>query len=415
MYLTYDLRKTPGYGWIGLYIQIESSSGKYYVERGHIEDGEFVADATYEQARNTYFRQELDSTYGDVQLWRITGVGHILRKGFCPSTASSSTALYNQLQPCVECVGRLNYLNNLIGTTRSRTSISQSTMWMEHEAIKISGDKDITSLAGVWNGCYSLQSLEIGDWPVHNWSVTTLSSTWNDCFSLPKLEINNWDVSDWSITTLFHAFYNCASLVSLDLSNWDVSDWPLTTINGCWGRCFSLQELLIDTWDVSDWPINDIQYIFNYCTSLKDIPIAKWDVSNWEITTMRASFSYMQSLEVLDLSSWDISNWQLTTIENCFLGTDFLTISKLPDGAFGNITPLSIPLSVSLQDYNGQVIYEDHSYDTCYMLTPSSIINIFNKLPTISASKTITLGAVNQLKVTSADIAIATQKGWTVA
>lgn len=414
MYLTYDLRKTPGYGWIGLYIQIESSSGKYYVERGHLENGVFVADETYEQARNSYFRQALDETYGDVQLWRVTGVGHILRKGFCPSTASSSTAIFNQLQPCVECVGRLDYLNNLVGTVRSRSSIAQSTLWMEHEAIKISGEKNITVLSNVWRGCYSLQSLEIGDWPVDKWAITTIEGTFCDCISLQHLDIENWDVSNWAVTTMANTFQNCHSLLSLDLSKWDVSNWRPTTITYCWGYCYSLKNLNIANWDVSDWPLTTFSYVW-YCNyNLKNLDISDWDVSDWELTTIHGAFGYMFSLQTLDLSSWDISNWNLDHAGALFVDVKSLSTLLLPDGAFQNVSTDVCP-STQLTNYNGVITTNSHSYENCYLLTPQSIKNILNKLPTITSSATLTLGQHNRLKVLSTDIAVATQKGWTVA
>ena len=61
VYLTYDLRKTPGVGWIGIY----SYGATYYVERGHVENGTFVADESTQMSSYGYFRQALDSTNGD--------------------------------------------------------------------------------------------------------------------------------------------------------------------------------------------------------------------------------------------------------------------------------------------------------------------------------------------------------------
>ena len=44
LYLTYDLRKTPGYGWIGLYVEMRANTEHFFVQRGHLENGAFVAE-----------------------------------------------------------------------------------------------------------------------------------------------------------------------------------------------------------------------------------------------------------------------------------------------------------------------------------------------------------------------------------
>ena len=86
VYLTYDLRKTPGYAWIGLYVQNATNGTPFWVERGHIEDGAFVVDDSYEQISSSssnagstrFFRRTLDDADGDVQLWRVRSDSHIL-------------------------------------------------------------------------------------------------------------------------------------------------------------------------------------------------------------------------------------------------------------------------------------------------------------------------------------------------
>ena len=349
MYLTYDLRKTPGYGWIGIYCQCDSSSGEFYVERGHLESGEFVIDETHTQAKNTYFRQALDSTYGDVQLWRVRGKGRITRKGFCPSTSSSSTALINQLQPCVECVGRLNYLNNLVGTNSSTSSIAQSTYWMEHEKIVCSGLKSVAQISRTWADCYSLQLLEIENLPVDKWSVTLFERVWQNCYSLEKLDLSKWDISNWSITSLAYDWDGCHSLKTLDISTWDTEDLVITTLRNTWQDCFSLQKLDLSGWDTKNWEVANLTNTWynNYalvtlnikdwdtsnwavntgmgntwhsCYSLQELDLSKWDTSSWTIKSLEYTWMNCYSLKKLDVSTWDTENWGITSMESCWNG-----------------------------------------------------------------------------------------------
>lgn len=48
-------------------------------------------------------------------------------------------------------------------------------------------------------------------------------------------------------------------------------------------------------------------------------------------------------------------------------------------------------------------------------LTVDSLVNILNALPTANGSRTVTIGSTNKNKLSAAQLAIATDKGWTVA
>jgi len=71
--------------------------------------------------------------------------------------------------------------------------------------------------------------------------------------------------------------------------------------------------------------------------------------------------------------------------------------------------------STRLVYYSGYDIQYDCTFVNCPYLTSDSLRTIINRLPIVSSEKTITLGPQNLLKLTESDIAIATNKGWTVA
>ena len=68
-----------------------------------------------------------------------------------------------------------------------------------------------------------------------------------------------------------------------------------------------------------------------------------------------------------------------------------------------------------IQHFTGVKIYVNHTYVAALMLTSASLRAILQRLPTVTAARTITLGQTNKLKLTAEEIAVATQKGWTVA
>ena len=324
VYLTYDLSKTEGYGWIGLYATTADRTS-WTVERGHLEAGQFVAERTEQVANNEYFREPLDDTYGTIQLWRVSASGHITELKFVPLTANKASNMNNNLQPCVERVGRLPYVVNFssaFGT--AQTNRCWGTLWMQHD--KLLDASSVTILSFAWSNCYSLQSLDLSGWDTG--SVTTLSSAWNACYSLQSLNLSGWDVS--SVTTMAYAWQNCCNLQSLNLSGWDVSS--VTTLQNAWQYCYSLQSL--------------------------------------------------------NLSGWDVSRLS---------------------------TNVAYPNGGMLIDYWPSVISINQNYSSAAALSIASLLRIIDSLPVVTGARTLTLGQNNKLKLTAEQIAVATQKGWTVA
>ena len=351
VYLTYDLSKTEGYGWIGLFARM-SGQASWTVERGHLEAGQFVAERTEQVANNGFFLEPLDDTYGTIQLWRVSTSGHITELKFVPLTATGASNMNNNLQPCVERVGRLPYVVNF----SSSFGVAQSnrccgTMWMQHD--KLLDVSSVTTLQGAWNNCYSLQSLDLSGWDTG--SVTTLQNAWLNCSSLQSLDLSGWDVS--SVINMTSAWLNCNNLQSLDLSRWDVSS--VINLSAAWQNCYSLQSLDLSRWDVSS--VINLSAAWQNCYSLQSLDLSGWDVSS--VTNLSAA-------------------WQ-----NCH----------------------------NLVDYLPPVIAINHSYSDAVELSIASLLRIIDSLPVVTGARTLTLGQNNKLKLTAEQIAVATQKGWTVA
>ena len=110
----------------------------------------------------------------------------------------------------------------------------------------------------------------------------------------------------------------------------------------------------------------------------------KFDTSN--VTDMSQMFYYCSSLTSVPL--FDTSN--VTNMSGMFMLCDSLT-------TLGGFTGLKVSLDLS----------------SCPLLTKESILNVFNKAANVTSSpKTLTLGITNLSKLTNAEKAIATNKGW---
>jgi hypothetical protein len=306
LYLTYDLRKTEGYGWIGLYGKTADATA-WTVERGHISGGAFVADETHSVNSNAKFRQTLDDTDGDVQLWRVTSAGHLTEFGFVTNSATTSEAFQNMLQPCVQRAGYLPWRSVApINIGYYDSQICNSTTWLERDAAAFGTKVAVTSLRAHWSNCYNLQSVDVSRWDTSLWAVTNIQDMCLDCTSLREIDFSGLDVSGWNLASASSTFSTCG---------------VLHTIKG-FGR--------IET---------------------------------------AASINHVNFLQ---------GNYDLQTFD----GFRFRTSTNIA---------------------------------ICMDLTPDSLVAILTALPEVSTSQTLTLWQANKLKLSAAQIAIATGKGWTVA
>ena len=540
LYLTYDLRLTPGYGWIGLYVRTRTAGAKYTMERGHLENGVFVADYSVEMTSENsdaatsgrFFRQDLDETNGTVQLWRMYTTDRIAVVAFCSKTADASNNPHIRLQPCVERVGQLGWVWEIAssGVSASNattpTARAWATYWLRRCKVNFTGKAVVNRLGNAyangfslqevdvsgWNTtswevitlqstfyqCYNLQNLDLSYWDTSNWAVTTMRSMFTHCYMLKNIKMNwdtsnwavnnlsgmfsdcynikvinsNWNTSNWAVTTLASMFQNCCAakainlnwntnnwavtamsrtfagcrnLLSADFSSWNTANWAVTTLQECFSNNICLSELDL-SWNTSNWVVTNMQAMFNNCNSLRNIDMSSWDTSDWAVTTLENIFQNMYSIYDIDLTMWDTSNWplanmsgmfrydnhlhtvdmstwnttkfNLTNVRYMFESAMLCTEIKMPTMTYkGNATNIQdgYPTSPMLFYYNGYSISLAQDFSTAIMLTPDSLVNIFTNLPTVSSATTITIGAINKLKLTAEQLAIATNKGWTVA
>ena len=538
LYLTYDLRLTPGYGWIGLFVQTRTAGAKYYVERGHLASGEFVTDYSAEMTSENssdatsgrYFRQALDENNGNVQLWRIRTDDRIGAIRFCSNSAVAEENVHIRLQPCVERVGRLGYVWEVVsnGVGASNATVNNngtwSTYWLRRDKVTFPSTSVVNRLSNAYANSYSLQEVDMSGWDTTNWAVTTLATMFYQCYKITNIDMSNldttnwavttlqgvfqgcqklktlklgWDTSNWAVTTTQGMFSDCQSLTDVDLDwnteswavttiqqmfyncyglknlklNWDTSNWAVTNIaqmfSGCWGlisvdfsswdtsgwrvttmsqmfyqnRCLKELDLC---WDTDDWVVTDMSGTFNGCTALAALDTSSWDTSGWAVTTLDSCFQQLKTLKVLDLTDWDTSNWPLTNMSGMFRYSTLFEIdmstwsttkfdisnmrycfdscSSLSKVLFPNIvyngTSTNIqtgyPTNSTIINWAGYQTSQPQDYTNAFMLSTASLVSILQRLATVS-SGTITLGAINKLKLSAEQIAIATAKGWTVS
>lgn len=207
-----------------------------------------------------------------------------------------------------------------------------------------------------------------------SWNTSKLVSMDNmfaGAESLQSLDLSNFDTA--KVTQLSSTFWACRNLTDLNMAHWDLSS--MYTLRNMCDDCRKLVNLNITNWDTSN--VVNMANMFNYCLALTSIP-------------------KLNASKVTNISG---ALWQAAAL------SDF--------GGFENLG------EAYLTTQNANNTYYALNVSTSNNLTHDSLMNIINNLYNIAtagvAAQLLTLGTTNMAKLTSEEIAIATNKGWTVA
>ena len=230
---------------------------------------------------------------------------------------------------------------------------------------------NVTDMQNMFKGCSSLTSIPLLDTS----NVNNMYNMFNGCSSLTSIPL--LDTSN--VTDMQTMFKGCSSLTSIPALDTSKVTYMSYMFNGC----SSLTSLpLLDTSNVMN-----MEYMFNGCSSLTSIPALDTSkVTN--MSWMLYSCDSLTSIALLDTTN-------VTDMSYLFGWSNNNTLTDL--GGFKN-------LSISVDSY---------FLDRCPNLTVESLMNVINNLATVSG-KTLKFGSTNLNKLTAEQIAIATNKGWTL-
>ena len=211
--------------------------------------------------------------------------------------------------------------------------------------------------------------------------VKNFNSVFLSCSEITELDLSAWDVS--SATNMERMFRETSKLTKLDVSTWKIPE-TVNSIIYMFYKCGLNNTDCLKNWDVSK--ITNMNYMFGYCENLQTADLSTWDVSS--ATSMNNMFTSCKKLESLDLSSWDVGN--------VIKFDSFCSFCSA-------LEELKAPKNIKAS------IYFDYSN-----LNYESLMSIINNLAPVETTQTLTIGSVLLKKLSAEDIAIATQKGWTV-
>lgn len=267
------------------------------------------------------------------------------------------------------------------------------------------GTKTLTSTSPIYLGTDGPMT-DIGVYPFQNDSTTknvfidaegfSSNKKLTDIFDYGKNKIVNVEIINSShLTNLSFAFTEMKSLrtVSIDTSG-------ATTLEQMFSKSTITNPPTLNTSNATS-----IKGMFFECTNLKYIE--QYDFSN--VTNMWGAFAYCPNITTVP----PLDTHKVTDIGYCFYECTKLESVPLLD--FSNVTSTDSTFSgcTSLTDVGGFIGLKTNLYIYDSPLTHDSALNIINNLP-VSSGHRVSFKRSTFSTLTPAEIAKATDKGWTI-
>ena len=342
-------------------------------------DTEYEFDNPYEIARYTSsasgvlpsFNSEFTYTYDEID----NGDGTYTTKIYADSLDNLPTSFSFYTRSALLSVERMNI---------SKVTSAQGMFYQCSKLTYINSSNwdtsSITNMGNMFNGCNKLTSLDVSGFVTSK--VTNMSSMFYGCSNLTSLDVSGFDTSN--VTDMDGMFYGCNKLTSLDVSGFDTS--KVTNMSSMFYGCNNLEQLK------GSFILNNTrcEKMFEGCFKAPDLSEFKMSGTVMNINSMFGDFGFGNTplATYLDLSD-------IALAEGCKLGLyTFFRCCVVDIYPFTNIN--------SYCDLSGIVLSQE------------VLLRFINNLVEVTTSPTLKLGATNLAKLTEEQIAIATNKGWTV-
>lgn len=410
-YYTYDttLMPTGGYDSVHL-VGTTQNGGNYIVERGHLQNGLFIADDTFTCKTNVVFDQPIDVNDGVYQVWRARPVDgdHLTKLMF-------GTPWQFTYQPCVERVSRLPYVTSLYQdhayTARWKGRYIRREKLVDFAAV--------TTMNSAFTELPALECIDFVDCDFDN--VTSLSNTFSLCRNLKFINFKN--TSFRNITNMNETFRDDIALVELDITSFNLSN--VTTLLRTFQGLLRVKELKADWCEMPN--LTSMSYTFSSMYGLDEL-----NLTGLSAPQLTGFTKLMENANI----NWFIidGNFPAITSATYMLGNADNVVFKAAgaklsgDFSYGTgktmLDVTGLDCSESGLSFNGNcgsiiemyppVQYFSHTYSSV-VLSHASLIRIINNLAEVTETQTLTIGERNLAKLSSAEIAVATEKGWTLA
>lgn len=244
---------------------------------------------------------------------------------------------------------------------------------------------NLRTAQNMFSGFTNLQEVPL----INTSKVTNMGYMFSNCSKLTEVPLLDTSL----VKDMNDMFSGCSELTTIPLFNTS----KVTLMNRMFSKCSVIDNLpLLDTSSVTS-----MNYTFNRCYNLKKIP----ELNTQNVTNFNSMFYNCASLyEVPALNASKVTD----------VGQMFISCNKLKD--FGGLINLGEAYITSHPaNWSSYKLTLKDSPE----LTHDSLMNVINNLYDIKTkgcdAQGLVLGSSNMAKLTSEEIAIATNKGWTVS
>ena len=283
----------------------------------------------------------------------------------------------------------------------------------------------VKSTNNMFNNCKQLTELDLNNFDTSN--STDMQQMFYFCEKLAKLNIN-FDTSN--VTTMYNMFYRCRCLTELDVTSFNTE--KVTSMRSMFRQCSGLTTINVSNFNTSS--VTTMYDMFSECSKLQKLDIRNFDMKN--VTNIGNMFYQCSNLTEIQFGEFDTRN--VTSMEYLFFGTKITTVPELNCCnckdirvafsacssliSLGGLKDLGKAYTQKTNNYN----YYELNLSPCINLTYQSLMNVINGLYDLNLTydvanggtlytQSLSLGATNMAKLTAEEIAIATNKGWTIS
>lgn len=302
---------------------------------------------------------------------------------------------------------RIDYLYELLNLCENVTSTANmfaSASSLREVDLSKFDTSQVTTMAGMFKACTGLTELNLNSFDTSN--TTTMYEMFTNCYKLTNLSIDNFNTS--KVTNMDSMFNTCKLLTALNLKHFNTS--KVTTMHSMFRNCYAITELDLSNFNTSN--VKEMVSMFASCKALTKLNLSSFNTAN---VTQMTNFLYGCS----GLVEVDLSNFNLEKSKD---NRDFFAMCSALENvrSFYNLGKGYTQKTTNYTNYW-------FSVEAAKKLTHDSLIDIItNGLYDLNLTydvanggtlytQSFRLGETNLAKLTADEIAIATNKGWTVS
>lgn len=187
----------------------------------------------------------------------------------------------------------------------------------------------VTTMEGMFMGCYGLTSLDLSSFNTSN--VTNMNSMFYWCTNLTSLDVSGFNTSN--VTDMYSMFLGCSGLTSLDVSGFNTQ--KVMNMSQMFHGCSNLTSLDVSSFNMVN--VTDMSNMFGYCSGLTSLDVSGFKTDN--VTDMNQVFSGCSGLTSLNLTGLNTSN--VTDMSDMFSGCSGLTSLDISGFNTVNVTNMN--------------------------------------------------------------------------